>query len=157
MIKATTALKSGTVRNELVSGLDGHDAVFAGAEMPVYLDGQDLFGDNYLTSHVISARDRCDYTIDRIWTVRTDHMLHRNFFPERPPLRSISRRTSPITEIKRLRREGGLTLPGRALVWDWPEEELYDIAADPQQSITWPTTWKYAEELQRHREIRKPG
>ena len=160
MIKGNhPALTSGTVRNELVNGLDisATTLAFAGAEMPDYLDGQDLFSDDYLPiSHVISARDRCDYTIDRIRTVRTDQLRYiRNFFPDRPLLQAQYRdERPPITEIKRLRQEGGLT-PYQEEHWFGirPEEELYDIAADPHQINNLAGDPKYAEELKRHREI----
>ena len=160
MIKGNhPALKSGSVRNEVVNGLDisATTLAFGGVKLPDYLDGQDLFSDDYLPiSHVISARDRCDYTIDRIRTVRTDQLRYiRNFFPDRPLLQAQYRdERPPITEIKRLRQEGGLT-PYQEEHWFGirPEEELYDIAADPHQINNLADDPKYAEELKRHREI----
>jgi hypothetical protein len=46
------------------------------------------FGENFAPrTHVISARDRCDYTIDRIRSVRTENFRYiRNFLTDRPLL-----------------------------------------------------------------------
>ena len=88
--------------------------------------------------------------------MRTNQLRYiRNFFPDRPLLQAQYRdERPPITEIKRLRREGGLT-PYQEEHWFGirPEEELYDIAADPHQIHNLANNPKYAEELQRHREI----
>lgn len=153
------ALKAGTVRDELVNGLDisATTLAFGGAEMPDYLDGQNLFGESYAPAdYVISARDRCDYTIDRIRTVRTDRFRYlRNFYPDRPLLQAQYRdERPPITEIKRLRAEGGLT-PYQEEHWFGvrPEEELYDLEKDPHQINNLADDPAYAEELKKHRTI----
>lgn len=160
MVKGNhSALKAGTVRDELVSGLDisATTLAFGGAEMPDYLDGQNLFGETYEpVDFVVSARDRCDYTIDRIRTVRTDQYRYiRNFFPDRPMLQAQYRdNRPPVTEIKRLRNEGGLT-PYQEEHWFRvrPEEELYDIAKDPHQINNLADDPAFAEVLKQHREI----
>ncbi len=153
------ALKAGTVRDELVNGLDisATTLAFGGAEMPDYLDGQDLFANTYNPAEfVISARDRCDYTIDRIRTVRTDQYRYlRNFFPDRPLLQAQYRDERPaVTEMKRMRDEGKLT-PYQEEHWFGirPEEELYDIAKDPHQINNLATDPAFADQLAQHREI----
>lgn len=152
------ALKAGTTREELVSALDISATTLAmgGAVMPDHLDGQNLFGANYEPAEsIISARDRCDYTIDRIRTVRTDKLRYiRNFFPDRPMLQAQYRdERPPVTEIKRIRAEGGLT-PYQEKHWFGlrPEEELYDIATDPHQIHNLAEDPEYSDELKRHRE-----
>lgn len=153
------ALQAGTVRDELVNALDISATTLAmgGATMPGYLDGQNLFAENYEpVDYIVSARDRCDYTIDHIRTVRSDKLRYiRNFFPDRPLLQAQYRdERPPVTEIKRVRDEGSLT-PYQEEHWFGvrPEEELYDIASDPNQINNLADDPRYAEELKRHREI----
>ncbi|MEP4078538.1 MAG: sulfatase [Haloferula sp.] len=153
------ALKAGTVRNELVSGLDipATTLAFAGVDAPDHLDGQDLFGKDYKKrDHVISARDRCDYTIDRIRTVRTDKFRYiRNYHLDRPLLQAQYRDKQPtVKDLKRLHEAGELTSYQEE---HWfglrPKEELYEIARDPHQINNLAGDPKYADELKRHRGI----
>jgi len=152
-------LKAGTVRDDLVSGLDISVTTLAlgGADMPAYLEGRDLFANDFEPRrHVISARDRCDYTIDRIRTVRTDRFRYiRNFYPGRALLQPQYRDRWPITQdLHRLHAEGGLTEYQDA---HWfgprPVEELYDIAADPFQINNLAADPAFVKELLRHRKI----
>ena len=152
-------LNAGTVRNELVSALDisATTLAMAGAELPDYLHGQDLFGKDYKSvNHVISARDRCDYTIDRIRTVRTDKLRYiRNYFPERAMLQAQYRDNKPeVKDFKRLLKEGKLSAYQEA---HWfgkrPEEELYDLANDPEQTNNLAGDPAFQKELARHRAI----
>lgn len=149
----------GEVRSELVSALDisATTLALAGVEVPGYCDGQNLFAEQLQPrSHVISARDRCDYTIDRIRTVRTDKFRYiRNYFLDRPMLQAQYRDNRPeVTELKRAYKEGKLTDYQRE---HWfgtrPKEELYDLAADPHQIDNLAENPKFAHELQRHRQI----
>ncbi|MGB6219553.1 sulfatase-like hydrolase/transferase, partial [Haloferula sp.] len=153
------ALKAGTLRNELVSVLDvsATTLALAGVDLPDCLDGQDLFGEDYQArDHVISARDRCDYTIDRIRTVRTDKLRYiRNYFPDRPLLQAQYRdKHATVTDLKRLHEAGELSAYQEE---HWfglrPKEELYDIEADPHQINNLAGHPDYAGELKRHREI----
>ena len=75
---------------QFVNALDSPDTTlaFGGAKMPAYPDGQNLFGKDYkVVDSAFSARDSCDYTIDRIRTVRTETFRYlRNCFPDWPLL-----------------------------------------------------------------------
>lgn len=153
------ALKAGTVRDEIVSGLDipATTLAFGGVDLPDYLDGQDLFGKGYTKRrYVISARDRCDYTIDRIRTVRTEKLRYiRNYFPDRPMLQAQYRdNRPPVIGLKRLKEAGKLT---KYQEDHWfgmrPKEELYDLEADPHQITNLAGEEEFADELERHREI----
>ncbi len=160
MIKGNhPALKAGTIRNELVNALDipATTLAFAGAKLPDHLDGQNLFGENYQpVTHVVSARDRCDYTIDRIRTVRSDKFRYlKNYFLDRPLLQAQYRdNRPPVLDLKRLRDSGKLT-PYQMEHWfgKRPAEELYDLAADPHQINNLASDPKFADELKRHREL----
>ncbi len=152
-------IKAGTVRNDLISGLDISATTLAltGANLPAYLDGRDLLAkDHQPRRHVIGARDRCDYTIDRIRTVRTEKLRYiRNFFPDRPMLQAQYRdNRPPVLELKRLRKEGKLT-QYQEQYWfgKRPTEELYDLTKDPFQISNLAGNPEYSAELKRHRKI----
>ncbi len=152
-------LKAGTVRNELVSGLDisATTLALAGAALPDYLDGQDLFGKDYAPiDYVISARDRCDYTIDRIRTVRSENMRYiRNYFPNRPMMQAQYRDEKPIVlALKRALEEGTLTdYQKEHWFGDRPQEELYDLTVDPHQINNLATDPAFAQALKQHCDI----
>lgn len=151
------ALKAGTVRDEIISGLDISATTLAlgGAEMPKYLDGQNLFGTEYKKrDYVISARDRCDYTIDRIRTVRSENYRYiRNYFLDRPLLQAQYRDNRPeVSSMKRALKEGLLTDYQKE---HWfgvrPNEELYDLEADPHQINNLANVAQYRDQLETHR------
>lgn len=52
------------------------------------MQGHNVFAKDYRTrGPVFAARDRCDETVERIRSVRTDRFLYiRNFHPQRPHL-----------------------------------------------------------------------
>ena len=158
MIKGNhKAVAPGTVRNELVSLLDvsATTLAMAGINLPDYLDGQNLFAKDYISpKYMIGARDRCDYTIDRIRTVRSDQYRYiRNFYPERPMLQAGYRDDWPIViEFKDLYNKGKLTEYQEA---HWfgtrPGEELYDLLADPHQMNNLAGNANFKIVLQEHR------
>ena len=114
---------------------------------------------------MIGARDRCDFTIDHIRSVRTDRYRYvRNFLTDRPY-------TQPTYKLpSRNARVGGvfeymLVLPAlyeagelnEAQAWflgpERPAEELYDHEHDPDEVRNLAADPRYAEELARHRAI----
>ncbi|MDC0176656.1 sulfatase [Polaribacter sp.] len=150
-------LKAGEVKNNLVSLLDVSATTLAmgGVALPDYLDGQDLFSSKYKEpKYVFGARDRCDYTIDRIRTaVSKKYRYIRNYFPERPMLQAGYRDNKPIVkDFKRLHKEGKLT-PYQDKHWFGirPEEELYDLKADPHQMNNLAENPEFASILTAHR------
>ncbi|UMB61732.1 sulfatase [Lutibacter sp. A80] len=151
-------LKAGLVRNDLVSLLDVSATTLAmgGAKMPDYLDGQDLFASDYKGSkYVVGARDRCDYTIDRIRTVVSEKYRYiRNYFPERPMMQAGYRDNKPIVkDLKKLHDEGKLTAyQDKHWFGIRPTEEFYDLEADPDQMNNLANNPKFAEVLKEHRE-----
>jgi len=153
------SLKAGTVRNDLVSSLDisATTLALAGIEAPHKLDGVNLFSADFKPlEYVIGARDRCDYTIDRIRTVRTDKYRYvRNYFPKRPLLQAQYRdKKNIVTNLKELHESGKLS-PELSKMWFGvrAEEELYELASDPHQMKNLAADPKYLEELKNHRGI----
>ncbi len=153
------SLKSGHVVNDLVSLLDVSATTLglARIKLPEYLDGQNLLGDQYTPlNFVISARDRCDYTIDRIRTVRSKRYRYiRNFYPHRPLMQPGYRDgRPPSVDMHRLFKQDKLT-KYQADHWFGirPTEELYDMQADPHQMINLSTNNAYNKVLIEHRNI----
>lgn len=113
---------------------------WAEAPIPEYMEGRPIFDGGAVNGRefTVSARDRCDETVDRIRCVRTpEYKYIRNFMPERAyTQQNIYKDTSyPILRVLRdLHAEGKLT-PEQALFMaeTRPEEEFYDLKADPHE------------------------
>lgn len=149
----------GTVREDLVNGLDisATSLALAGIPIPDYMESRDLFSKRFKPREfVISARDRCDYTIDRIRTVRTKQFRYiRNFFTDRSYMQPNYRDEWEITKmIRKLHAEGKLN-PIQDRFWseERPAEELYDLENDPHEIHNLAHVSSYSEELQGHRNI----
>ena len=153
------ALKTGTVRNELVSALDisATSLSLAGIRIPKYFESKDLFAKNYRPrSYVISARDRCDYTIDRIRAVRTENFRYiRNFLTDRPLLQPQYRdKRENVKTLRKGHADGTLPeLTERIFFGRRPAEELYDHRSDPHEINNLADDPAFKKELQRHRKI----
>lgn len=152
-------LKAGTIRKELVTLLDVSATTLAlgQARMPNYLAGQNLFGNTYQPAdYVLGSRDRCDYTIDRIRSVRTDPFRYiKNYFPERPMMQAGYRdHKAYVVDLKKLHEAGKLT-PYQDQHWFGvrPVEELYDLEKDPHQMNNLAENPEYQEMLKKHRMI----
>ena len=154
-------IKAGTVRKELVSLLDVTATTLGLADIPLpdYLDGQNLFGKDYKAQkYIVGARDRCDYTIDRIRTIRSEDFRYiRNYFPERPLMQAGYRDNRPIVlDMKKWYQEGKLN---EYQVEHWfgkrPKEELFDLNKDPHQMNNLANVAKYKSILKRHRKVLK--
>ncbi len=153
--------KNGSVRDDLVSGLDiaVSSLALAGIDIPGHMEGRDLFApDHEKREFVISARDRCDFTIERIRAVTTKRFKYlRNFLTDRPYLQPQYRDGSVLMIIwKRLYAEGKLTPEAAAFVdEERPAEEFYDLENDPHEIRNLVGDPKFADELNRHRKILK--
>ncbi|MCK5944470.1 MAG: sulfatase, partial [Planctomycetes bacterium] len=92
------------VRDDLVSGIDLAATTLAlcGVDKPTWMQGRDVFGERFARPFVVSARDRCDYTIDRIRAVVTDRYRYiRNELPDRPYMQPQYRDAWRITKVLR--------------------------------------------------------
>ena len=139
LIVAGNQLPEDQIRDDLVSGLDisATTLTAAGISPAPGVMGQDLFADGFSgREHVISARDRCDYTIDRIRTVRTDRYRYiRNYLTDRPLLQPQYRDNRDYVQFLRQgHRAGSLPeLAERIFFGPRPPEELYDLETDPHE------------------------
>lgn len=132
-------LKANSVNEELVSGIDlgPISLALAGIPIPDYLEGIDVFDKNVKErEYVISTRDRCDFSIDRIRSVRTKKFKYiRNFMTDRPHMQTSYMDVDSVEFVltmKELYAKGKLNETQSVFMSDdRPAEELYDLENDP--------------------------
>ena len=139
LVVAGPGVPRGAVRKDLVSGIDlGATSLrMAGVNLPNHMQGRDIFAPGYRRDFVVAARDRCDYTIDRIRAVVTGRYKYlRNFMTDRPWLQPQYRDGRDYLELLRtLHGEGKLDpVQARFAGDERPAEELYDLEADPHET-----------------------
>ncbi|MEX1223115.1 MAG: phosphate ABC transporter substrate-binding protein, partial [Pirellulales bacterium] len=128
----------------------------AGVDIPASFEGRDMLAADYHRDHVVSARDRCDYTIDRVRAVRTDRYSYlRNFLTDRPFMQPQYRDGRPYIEVPRKMHQNGKLNEMQAFMWSETRlpEELYDLKDDPHETNNLVNDPKYAKVLQQHRDI----
>lgn len=148
-------IPSGAVRDDLVSQIDMAPTSLAWAHIPVppWMQGVDIFAPGYLKRDAIfAARDRCDETVDRIRSVRTEQFKYiRNFFPQRPMLQPNAYKDDKeiIMRLRELHAQGKLDALQEKLLFspDRPSEELYDVKTDPFETVNLAADPKHAETL----------
>ncbi len=129
---------AGTVRDELISGVDFAPTTLALAEIdiPDYMHGQTFLGaDATRRNAVFAARDRCDGTDDRIRCIRTHRYKYiRNYHPEQPYMQfnGYKKQQYPVWTLMQVLAAKGLLSPAQQLFLKptRPAEELYDLDAD---------------------------
>ncbi len=150
-------VKPGSVRSDLVSGIDigATSLALAGLDVPDYMEGQNVFGEQP-RDYVIAAKDRCDFTIDRMRAVRTQRYRYvRNFMTDRPFMQAQYRDGSDYMELMRAMYANGELTPEQAFFWaeERPAEEFYNCHADPDEVKNLVDDPDCAEALQQHRDI----
>jgi arylsulfatase A-like enzyme len=127
----------GTVRSDLALHIDlaPISLALSGIPVPEHLQGSDVFSnEGPERTFVVSARDRCDETIDVIRCVRTPRYKYiRNFLSYRPHLqRSQYKDAKAISQHMRLLHEQEALTPLQNRIFhpDRPPEELYDLEKD---------------------------
>jgi arylsulfatase A-like enzyme len=136
---APSQVSPGTVDDRLVSALDITATTLwaAGVGRPPKMQGHTFLGPEAVENkYVFASRDRCDETVMRIRTVRSDRYRYiRNFMPEVPftaPNLYKEHMYPVLGLMKELHAEGKLTPAQEALMAPRrPEEELYDLQDDP--------------------------
>ncbi|HNY39976.1 MAG TPA: sulfatase [Bryobacteraceae bacterium] len=133
--------KPGTAVSDPVLSLDmtATTLAAAGVTLPAPFHGRPLWGKGAKPrQHVITARDRCDMTVDRIRCVRdTRCAFIRNFMPERPYTqfnRYIQTQYPTLGAMQELHAAG--RLKGAELLFmagRKPDFEFYDLKQDPHE------------------------
>lgn len=144
------------VRQDPISGIDlaATTLTIAGLPWPSTMQSMDVFSDDYDRFYVVSARDRCDYTIDKIRAVTTKRYKYiKNYLTDRPYMQPHYRDPRPITKLMRqMARDGQLNAVQMQFYGDErPAEEFYDLQADPHQIHNLVGKDAATKELERHR------
>jgi N-sulfoglucosamine sulfohydrolase len=134
-------IDAGVISDELVSGIDFAPTALslAGLDVPPEMEGNIFLGsDANSRTEIVSARDRCDGTVDRIRCVRTrEHKYIRNYHPDRAYMQfnGYKYQQYPLwTLLPLLAKEGKLTeAQTKFLAPSRPYEELYDLNKDPHE------------------------
>lgn len=166
-------IAKGEERTDLIEHIDmaAFSLAAAGIAIPEAMQGRDIFASDYVPREaVFAARDRCDETVERLRSVRTDQFLYiRNFHPQRPHLQPNAYKDGKVI-VQRLRalHEAG-TLPKltEELLFAVPRsvEEFYAYGDDPHQIKNLAADPTLLSELKAHRamldawmlEARDPG
>jgi arylsulfatase A-like enzyme len=141
MVVRGPGIPKGAVRDDLIEHIDmaAFSLAAAGIPRPKTMQAQDIFSPNYRKRDaVFSARDRCDETVERIRSVRTDGFLYiRNFHPERPHLQPNAYKDGKtiVQTLRALHAAGKLPPLSEQLLFSptRPREELYAWTTDRWQ------------------------
>ncbi len=131
----------GATREDLIEHIDmgAISLGAAGIPIPKTMQGQNVFARGYdPRTAVFAARDRCDETVERIRSVRTDRFLYiRNFHPQRPHLQpNAYKDAKPTLKALRAAHAAGTLSPLAREILFSPtrsEEELYEYVNDRWQ------------------------
>ncbi len=133
-------VKPGSVRDDLVVHIDLAAASLrlAGIPIPKHLEAQDILAEDYRPRDwIVSARDRCDETVERLRCVRTNRYKYiRNGYPKRPYLQPNAYKDHKeiIVAMRRLYAAGKLNRAQSLIMAETrPAEELYDLESDPHE------------------------
>jgi len=135
------AVKAATVGSSPVLSLDmtATTLAAAGIALPQPFHGRPLWGAGAKArEYVVTARDRCDMTVDRIRCVRdAQYSYIRNFMAERPYTqfnRYIQTQYPTLGAMQELHKAGKLKGPELLFMAERkPEVEFYDVKRDPHE------------------------
>ncbi len=150
---------AGKVRNDLVSILDvsATTLTWAGVKHPKWIEGHDLFAADFKPREFVgSGRDRCDHTIERNRTIRTDKYRYtRNYLLDRVLLQPQYRDNKDYLSSLRAAYAAGTLPPKLAEIYfgERQAEELYDISKDPAQVNNLVRSPAHQEVLASHRKL----
>jgi N-sulfoglucosamine sulfohydrolase len=151
-------ISKGAVRKDLVSGIDITATTMALSQtsIPDWMEGKNILTEEYKRDYVISARDRCDFTIERVRAVTTERFKYiRNFMTDRPFMQPQYRDGSDYVEDARAYYNAGKMNAAQSFPWSPTRvpEELYDLENDPHEINNLAHDRAYASTLQKHRQI----
>jgi N-sulfoglucosamine sulfohydrolase len=151
-------IDKGKVREDLVSGIDITATTLALSRTPIpdWMEGKNLLAEDYGREFVISARDRCDFTIERVRAVTTKRYKYlRNFLTDRPFMQPQYRDENAFVIAARAHFEEGKMNEPQSFLWS-PQripEELYDLENDLHEINNLANDPAYANVLKEHQQI----
>lgn len=149
----------GAVRTDLIEHIDmaAISLAAAGLPIPAAMQGRDVFAkDHQPREAVFAARDRCDETIERLRSVRTDRFLYiRNFHPQRPHLQPNAYKDGKaiVQTLRGLHEAGKLPSVAEELLFSptRPAEELYEYQGARFQVTNLAANPDFKAQLEAHR------
>ncbi|MDG2382143.1 MAG: sulfatase-like hydrolase/transferase [Pirellulaceae bacterium] len=133
--------QAGERRDDLVLQIDvaATSLALAKIKVPDHIQGRDLLSADYeARPMIVSARDRCDETVELMRCVRTPRYKYiRNFMPHLPHAQPnvYKDKKSIIKTMRQLHAKGQLNqLQARPFRIPRPTEELYDLKNDPHET-----------------------
>ena len=151
-------IKGGQVRNDLINSIDIAPAslAVAGITIPKKMEGQDFLAKDYKPKkYTVSARDRCDYTIEKIRAVITPRFKYlRNYTDDRPFMQPTYKDGWPVSIKFREMMAAGKMNKTQMIFFDpngKEPEELYDLSKDPHEINNLAKNPKFAKQLAKHR------
>jgi arylsulfatase A-like enzyme len=136
-------IESGKISDDLIEHIDlaATSLALAGESVPEWMQGDDIFATDYIPKEAaFAARDRCGETVDMTRSVRTKKFKYiRNFFPDRPHLQPTNYKDTKtiLIRLRELHAEGKLNALQEELLFspNRAPDELYDIVADPYETV----------------------
>ncbi|QDU78143.1 Arylsulfatase [Bremerella volcania] len=158
LVIAGPGIPAGTTRDDLVSGIDitGTTLALAGIPQPKHMEAKDFFASDFQRDFVISARDRCDYTIERVRAVTGQRLKYlRNFKTDRPFMQPQYRDGQAFMKDLKAYYQAGKMNDIESFIMSETRvpEELYDLKNDPDEIHNLATDPAYQEQLEKYRGI----
>lgn len=157
LIVVGPGIEAGAVRDDLVSGIDVSAASLAasGIGVPERMEGLDFLAEDYQPrKYLVAARDRCDYTIEKIRAVVTPRFKYlRNYLTDRPYMQPTYKDGWDVTKKFREMMVNG-EMNETQLIFFGEErvpEEFYDLENDPHEIYNLAEDPHFAEQLEQHR------
>ena len=128
------------INQDLISHIDmsATSLQLAGIAIPDTMEARPLLGENYTPREfIVSARDRCDETVDHIRSIRKGNFKYiKNYLPNRPYLQPCDYKDLKpwMSVLHQLDQQGELTeIQQLVTAKTRPTEELYDLSTDPYE------------------------
>jgi arylsulfatase A-like enzyme len=152
-------IAAGQVREDLVEHIDlaATSLAMAGIAIPPWMQGRNLLAaDDRPREEVFAARDRCDETVDHLRSVRSQRYKYiRNYLAGRPHLQPNRYKDGKeiVARLRELHAAGELSELQEQLLFapSRPTEELYDLAADPHETVNLAASAQHRDTLERMR------
>ena len=161
LLVAGPGIKSGQVRDDLVSGIDIAPASLAaaGLSIPSFMEGRDFLAKDYTPrEYLVAARDRCDYSIEKIRAIVTPRFKYlRNYLTDRTFMQPSYKDPWPVS-IRFREMMANNEMNETQLIFFGPEkppEELYDLENDPHEIHNLAEDSAFQKELEEHRTMLK--
>ncbi len=158
--KRNKNIPAGTVNSDLINGLDlgTSSLALADIQIPNTMEGKNMLGDADKREYVISTRDRCDFTIDRIRSVRSkEYKYIRNFMTDRPYTQPTYMDVDGIEFVQvmhKLHMDAKLSpVQDRFMSSERPDEELYNLIEDPFELNNLAANPEYSDLLKKYADV----